>query len=339
MFLKNTVITYPALLIMSIKKSFEALGQVVKKTGKTISRWLQPAEVYYEQMAKLTQKEFATKKELVLIFDETVIRKIYSELMEGAGYFYVTQLFRRVMGYKLIAAMVSDGKIALPIAATFLFSKELVPYQKEVKYDWIKKIIKKVALLFPKARIIVSADGAFANKDFLKWCVDNAVAIEVRMRSNCCVMYQATKIAIREIQSLIPKGRQMARTIAVTWHEIPLYITAQRRIDKKGNESIVYQASTFEEKPIRHVEIYKIRWNIEKMFRTTKQELGLEECSSRKIHLQESHVASVLLAYAFLVCDKKHYKFPTPEHALRAAKRKNGLFLERYIHRLDRLIH
>jgi len=51
----------------------------------------------------------------------------------------------------------------------------------------------------------------------------------------------------------------MARTIQVVWHDIPLFITAQRRIDKHGEESIVYQASTYEAKPSEHVGNYKNR--------------------------------------------------------------------------------
>ena len=339
MFLKNTMIAYPVLLITSIKKSFEALGKAIGKTGKTICRWLKPAHEYYETLLKLSIKKFATKKELFLIFDETLIRKIYSRLMEGSGSFYDTQLFRRIMAYKLIVAMLTDGSTSLPLATALLFSKELIPNSKETKYEWIYKIILRTKNFFPVTRIIVVADGAFASKEFLLWCTNNNIPVEVRMRSNCSVVYKNEKMRIRDIKELQPKGRHMARTINVMWHDISLFITAQRRIDKKGRESIVFQASTFKAKPIRHVQIYLIRWNIEKMFRTTKQHLGLQECSARKMETQESHIASVFLAYALLQCDQKKQNLPTPEAALRAAERRKGIFLNRYINRLDQLIH
>ena len=72
MFLKNTMIAYSVLLITSTKKSFEALGKVVGKTGKTISRWLKPADDYYEKMFKLSVKEFDKEKELILVFDPSL---------------------------------------------------------------------------------------------------------------------------------------------------------------------------------------------------------------------------------------------------------------------------
>jgi hypothetical protein len=338
MVFKNTITAYPVLLITSIKKNFEALGRTVKKTGKTIARWLKPAHKYYEELFNISLREFANKKELILIFDETLIRKIYSQLIEGSDRFYDTQLFRKITAFKLLVAMLTDGVKAFPLIATFLFSKELIPNPKETKFEWMQKVILTTQKKYPQTRIIVAADGAFASRTFLQWCVQNNIAIELRMRSNCVVNYKDERIKLKNIKDLQPKGRQMARTIQVIWHDIPLFITAQKRIDKKGEISIVFQVSTFEAKPMRHVEIYQSRWSIEKMFRTVKQNLGLQECMARKKEHQENHVASVFLAYAFLHCEQIQQKFATPEAALRAAERKKGKDLIRYIERLDRFI-
>ena len=338
MFLKNTILSYPVLLITSTQKSFEALGEIIGKTGKTIARWLKPAPDCYEVLEKLAIKEFSQKKKLTLIFDDTLIRKVHSKFMEGSGRFYDTQWFRRIMGYKVLAAMLTDGSISIPLTSTFLFAKELVPNAKDLKFEWLKKIILHVKNTFSKIDFIVTADGFFTSERFLQWCIEQNVKAEMRMRSNCVVMYKGKKIAIRDIKELRPKGRQKARTIKVTWHDIPLYITAELRINKNGKKTVVFQASTFYAKPIQHVKIYQTRWRIEMMFRTSKQHLGLQGCFSRKMEIQESHVASVFLAYALLQLDRKKTKLPSPEAALKAAKRKKGKVLDAYISRLDRFI-
>ncbi|MBX9704394.1 MAG: transposase [Silvanigrellaceae bacterium] len=335
MFFENTTISYPVLLITSIKKGFEAFGRTINKTGK-IARWLLDKHLYHDQIAILARKEFRKNKRIFLLFDDTLIKKIYSQLIEGSGRVYDTQSMRRIMAHKLLVAMLSDGKQTLPLTSTFLFSKELMPTPKETKLDWIQRVIQMVQMMFSDAQIIVTADGAFSSKKFLGWCSEKNVAVEVRMRSNCVVQYQGEKVAIRNIKSLQPRGRQMARTIAVTWYEIPLYITAQKRLDKHGNESVVYQASTSKAKPAEHVRIYRVRWNIERFFRTAKQYLGLQECSSRKLEAQESHVASVLLAYALVQIDRKKQKLPSPESAINTAERKKGVPLKHYIDRLNR---
>lgn len=338
MFEVNTTITYSILLILSTEKGFEGLGRFINKTGKTISRWLRNKSEYDKEITGLAVKEFSNKKELVLTLDDTLIRKIYSCLMQGTGRFYDTKYFRRIMAYKLLVGMLTDGSISLPLSATLLFSKELMPNAKETKLEWIKRIIIKVIGLFPNSRIIAAADGAFATKEFLQWSADNGIFVEVRMRSNCSVVYKGNKTCIRDIKDLIPKGRKMSRTILVSWHGISLYITAQKRIDKHGEETIVFQASTFKAKSSKHVAIYRLRWNIEKMFRTMKQHLGLEECMSRKMEIQEAHISAVLLAYALLEIERKRQGLPSVEAAIRAAKRKKGKTLGRYIQRLDRVI-
>jgi hypothetical protein len=92
--------------------------------------------------------------------------------------------------------------------------------------------------LFLHIRIIVKADGAFGAKIFL----NDVLVAQMRIRSNCVVDYQAHRIALRDIKTLKPKGRQMMCTISVVWHDISQYITAQRRIDKYEKESVVYLA-------------------------------------------------------------------------------------------------
>ena len=98
MFLKNIAIAYPVLLITSIKKGFEAFGKVVGKSGKTVARWLLEAQIYYDQIDILARNEFREKKQLILVFDDTLIRKIYSKLIEGCGLFYDTQIFSTYYG-------------------------------------------------------------------------------------------------------------------------------------------------------------------------------------------------------------------------------------------------
>ena len=118
-----------------------------------------------------------------------------------------------------------------------------------------------------------------------------------------------------------PKGRQMSRTIAAIWHDMPLFITAQRRLDRHGKETIVYLASTYKAKPRKHVANYRKRWLIEKFFRTAKQHLGLRDCFSRKITIQLCHIAGVFIGYSILQIVRKKLKHKTPEESIRHLRR------------------
>jgi len=169
----------------------------------------------------------------------------------------------------------------------------------------------------------------------LKWALENNIATEVRMHSNRVVEYKGKRNKLRDIKDIRPKGRQMARTVLVIWQGLSLYITAVRRIDKHGNETIVYQAATYKATPSQHAKNYKWRWGIEKLNRTTKQYLGLQECFSRKIGTQFDHICAVLLAYSIAQLEMKRKGYKNPEAAIRALEKKNHHFLNHKFGRLD----
>lgn len=337
----SMILKYPILNLLSIgKKSFENLGRAIQKSGKTISRLLQPASVSFEYMQYLCQSMFRDKKKLFCIIDDTLIKKIYSQEMQGSGMFYDGKTGKQILAYKLVLCLISDGKFAIPIECAYLFSKELldlIPEKFQSKEDIAKIFIQVSIKIFGKAKIIVVADGLYATVNLLKWCNDNRIAAEMRMHSNRVITFKGEKIALKKLairKGIRPKGRQMARTISVLWHDMDLEITVVRRIDKHGDETIVFQVATYKTLPHEHATNYKKRWAIEKMIRTSKQHLGLQDCYSKSSQTQHNHVASVLLSYALIQLDMRKYRFKTSEQAIRRFKKKNAT---KFFKRLDRL--
>jgi hypothetical protein len=336
MFLKTTI-TYPLLLILSTtKRSFESLGKLVGKSGDTIKRWLFSAEVSFNITHKIAQSIFSNSASLTLSIDDTLLKKIYALMMIGSGKFFDTKIGKRITAYRLIVGALTNGKHTIPISCGYMFAKELLTENDVVKgkLDFIKEFYFLAKRLFPGVKITIAADGLFASIEFLRWCLENNVHAIVRMHSNRKVVYKGVSCKISEIKCLKPCGRQMARTIYITWHDLKLYLTAERRIDKHGKESIVYLAATYKVRPIQYVKDYKLRWPLEKVFRTGKQYVGIAECFSTQLETQEKHVAAALLAYAIAQLEMKRLKLDTPEEAIRALKHKNVTNL---IHRFIRL--
>jgi hypothetical protein len=148
----------------------------------------------------------------------------------------------------------------------------------------------------------------------------------MRMHSNRVVVYQGEKISLKKLlqkKGMRPKGRKMARTITATWYDMELEITIVRRIDKRGDESIVFQCATYKASPTEHVKAYDAQWYIEKCIRTTKQKLGLQNYFSKSLQTQHSHVAAVLLAYSLAQLNMKIYKLKNTEQAISQLKEKN----------------
>ena len=324
----NMVLTYPLLVILSIgKKSFETMGKIIGKSGDTVARLLPDLQTSFSLTQEISRHIFKDKKKLFFIIDDTLIKKISSQFIEGTGFFFDTKIGRRIIAFRAIFGMISDGRHTIPIDVDYLFSKEVAEALEnpKSKNQIAIALITLAKELFPNTKIIVLADGLYANIEMLRWCKDNNIAAEMRMHSNRKVLYGGEKWNIKELskqKGIQPKGRKMARTITVIWHKMSLELTIVRRIDKNNDEAIVFQIATYKATPYEHVEHYKKRWGIEKFFRTAKQELGLEQCFARSFQTQKNHAAAVCTAYTLAQLEMKKHKLKTPEDALRRLKRK-----------------
>ena len=327
--LKNIVLIYVKILILSISlKNFSAMGRFSNVSADTIERKLPEANASFQEMLNIALDFFKNSRELYLVIDDTFMHKKYSKLIEGTDDHFDSKIYRRVRSFKLITFGITDGKHILPLYCDFLFGKFLPEGQTPSKMEIIQKIILHVQEIFSDKKIIVVADGAFPSVEMLSWCIQKNISAEFRIHNNRKVTFENKHELVKNIEALQPTGKQKCRTIKVIWHKLNLYLTAQKRISKNGKESIVYQVSTYFAKPSKHVKIYKKRWPIEKMFRTTKQHLGLQECQSTKMNTQLNHAAAVLLAYSNIIVQQKKKKLKTPEEALRGAKLKKETFFE-----------
>lgn len=329
------VLNYSSLILkLTGKKTFAAMGRIIKKSGDTISRMLRPAAESRAILEKLARDFFAAENNLLIAIDDTLLRKVHSSIMCGSGWFYDTKIGRKVRAYKLLVYCVTNGVYAMPLGCEFLYDAESYGGKYPV-IPIVKKMIANALDVFPDKKITVVADGAFASVELLRWCFEMGIRATFRMHSNRKITFErrvrkdrrTTKevlsLPINKIDELLPQGRQKARTIKATWHDLQVYITADRRIDKHGDESIVYLVSTYRDRPSVHVKNYKKRWVIEKFFRTAKQHLGLQDCASTLLETQLDHVSSVLVSYACLQLEMHRRRYDTPEARLRALKRKN----------------
>jgi len=334
----STVSEYPNLIILSNgKKSFKNMSNTVAKSEKYVANILHDSTETIKEMRKMAVKFFKNSNEVILAIDESLLRKPFSKAIHGAIKNFDQKIGREIMSFKLLASVITNGKYAMPFSAEYTYPKALASDGIELKNDQFKNIILEARKYFAHLRLIICADGAFATQFLLRWLLEQNFAAEMRMHRNRKVLYKGQESKLSDIKELHPKGRHKSKTIRVEWHEMSLYITSNRRIDKHGNETIVYQVSTYKAKPSKHVSVYKKRWPIEKMFRTTKQHLGLQECFSKKKVTQLNHVAAVLFSYAMLQIEQRKNHFKTPEEALRSLKPKKWPIQKRRISRLDQI--
>jgi transposase len=90
---------------------------------------------------------------------------------------------------------------------------------------------------------------------------------------------------------------------------------------------IVYLVTSEWTAPKRTINAYKKRWGIEKVFRTTKQHLGLRDCQARSASKQEAHIFAVFVTYAFLSIQKINHKTKNPEQILHKIRHRKSVKL------------
>lgn len=112
----------------------------------------------------------------------------------------------------------------MPINSAFMLGKEFYDNSARAKEVTVIHFISVAKALFPNSRIISVLDGAFATVQYLKWTIANDIATEVRMHANRKVLYIGKKVTLKEIKDLVPKGRQMSRTIQVVWQGLTLWL-------------------------------------------------------------------------------------------------------------------
>lgn len=125
----STSLTYSVLTLLSTgKKSFENMGKLIRKSGDTVARLLQAAKISKTHCQEISKELFKDSKQLYVIIDDTLIKKFFSEVMEGSGSFFDIKIGRRINAFKLVFGMISDGKFAIPTECAYLFSKEILEH-------------------------------------------------------------------------------------------------------------------------------------------------------------------------------------------------------------------
>lgn len=296
-----------------------------------------------ECLKSIAQTIFKDDDMICLIFDDSKIKKMYSKQIEGTGRHYFEKYGRMFIAFKIIVAAITNGKNMIPIEFDYINASENTDadptLQKFSKVDYIKGVYEQVKSLFPNKKIVIIADGLFGTIEVLKFVTENKIKAIFRCAKNRKVFYQDQKISIENIADLKCSKMQQSRTVSAIWHTMDLYFTCAIRIDKHQDISNIYLVSTFADQQQSSLisELYQKRWLIEKLFRTTKQSLGLGECFSKILEKQRDHIASVFVSYAILQMQQKKTCAASPEEAKRQIVSKKTITLKSRIALLDRI--
>ena len=143
----------------------------------------------------------------------------------------------------------------------------------------------------------------------------------MRFHSNKKVFVNGQEAQLRKHERIKISSSKKGRVVRGYYKCEPVFIVAFKRIEKSGKTKIVYLVTSERETPKKTISVYKKRWGIEKVFRTTKQHLGLRDCQARSAAKQEVHIFAVFVAYHI------NRPFYMAYHAAGSAKQRAGAYV------------
>jgi hypothetical protein len=261
--------------------------------------------------------------------DETLIEKMFSKKMEAVAYNWSSTHNDTMKGHAIVAAVVTNGKITLPMSFKTWYSEKDFPDRHQTRIKLAQELMIEIKSQYPDLMFLL--DGAFSSEDMLRFCITNKIKYCMRFNSNKKIVINKKEAQVRNHGLIKISSKRKRRAVRGFYKGIPVYIVAFKRKERSGKIRLVYLVTSEKESPKKTIQTYRKRWNVEKFFRTGKQHLGLRDCQALSAVKQEAHIFAVFVIYAWLQIQKFNRKTKNPEQILhKIRKQKAGDLLVQF---------
>lgn len=307
------------LILNKEKKSCTKIGALFNIAHDFLYRFLSKTDLlvtFFPGLMIEIANYFAIQKKGWLIIDDTSISKIFAKLLAGVCEIYDSALGRPTRGLCVVILAWSNGDITIPIGFDWYFQKSIVgEYYKtksEVAENLILNCYKKVQFEF------LLADAHYSTIYLLKFFKKNNIKYIGKMACNRRIQTDDGKsYLLKNYPNLKLSRNSRSKRIRASFHGIELYFSVHKRKNKNNEYNFIYIVSTILLSAKDYLIAYEKRWNIEMMFRTMKQSLGLTQCFSADLEKQKMHIFSVFFSYSFIEGEKKLLNLKNPEGSIK----------------------
>jgi len=300
------------------KKSCEEMGNFLCLSHDKIYRSMMFISCnisFVQELSLQIIKEYAKEFSGWLVIDDTAITKVYSKLIQGVVWMYNVLVGKEQKQFNILVLVWTNGSITIPLDFLFWYPKHSCD-QYKTKSELAIELLKKWWFKVPSKGLL--GDGHFSTQTLLNFCKQKEIPLVAKFSSNRKIISaDGISAQIKHHPGLKLQRNQRSKTIKILWHGMTLFCTSHKRKNKNNEYNFVYYISTVRKAPKEYIKLYGLRWEIEKMFRTMKQSLGLKDCSARKKASHMGHILGVFHAYTFAQYVKSEENLPNVEKALR----------------------
>lgn len=306
-------------------KNCSSMSQETHRSPKKLYKFYDDAssnsEIIKNNLVKKVAKHARNSKKKVLIIDLSSISKRFAKKIEPTTYDFDVIIKKTAQCISFVAAAWTNGKMTIPL--DFLFwqnKKSVAPENYKKKRDLAVDLILRLKGVVDFN--YVALDGAFASLPMIDFFSVNNTDFIMRMpRNRVVITKNGVEAQLQKHPALKLLRNERYKTILACYKGHWCYFTAHKRKNKHCSAEVVFIVSSMNIPPKEQALAYGIRWEIEKIFRTTKQSLGIGDCQAIFTEKQRSHIFASFLAYASLIEEKVYKQKKSPEEVLARIRR------------------
>ncbi len=263
------------------------------------------------EYAKPQIRKHEDQKGGVLILDDSIEEKPYTDENEIVAWHHSHAKGRHVKGINILSCLVSYGDVVLP------FGYEII--HKDVKFSDIetKKIHRKASVSKNEyfRNIIqqavtnnvlfdyVLADNWFGSKENMKYINNLKKKFIIGIKSNRTVALSAKDKKIGKFQQVSSLNMQDGESKKVWLKGLSFQVVLVKKVftNEDGSTGILYLASNDAEYEADYLyQIYQKRWKIEVYHKSIKENASLAKSPTKRVRSQANHIFASIVAFCKL---------------------------------------
>lgn len=214
-----------------------------------------------------------------LIIDETEVMKMYSRIAHGLSWIFSHKENRHIFGYQIVMICWTNNRVTIPLGW-----KIYDPRNGKTKTTLAVELMQYCLYTLGIAPIAFLFDAFYASEHILKYLENHHQHYFSQVPKSR--LFEGKGLKYHE------KGRPYWTKTGYLKGHIQVQVVKNRRKYFITNHLGISRKE--------QLDTYRIRWNIEEVFRFVKSELGFEECQSTSQRVQNNHIGCCFLTYALL---------------------------------------
>jgi len=263
------------------------------------------------EVVKPTIREYENE-DGVLIFDDTLEHKPYTDENEIVGWYYDHTSNQNVKGVNILNCIYHNQGVTLPVAYEIIHKTQVVADKKtgkekrvseETKNELLRRMLKICCQNRLKFSYVLTDIwfGSKENMQNIKQVIKKDFIMAVK--GNRLVATSADEKSQGHFVNLesIELEPDTCSTVFFKGLDFPVLFTKQVFINKDNSEGILYLAcSNLDLKASDISAIYQKRWKVEEFHKSLKSNLALAKSPTRLVNTQSNHIFACFYAFVKL---------------------------------------